>query len=87
MTRERIRQIELAAMEKLKDPSRSNVLRQYQFDCESPSDGETASSESARGGPQARRSRHASDTTNTTAPSPSMTNTISPQFACVTPLP
>ncbi len=43
MTRERIRQIELAAMEKLKDPSRSNVLRQYQFDCESPSSGETAS--------------------------------------------
>ena len=34
-----------------------------------------------------RRSRHASDTTNTTAPSPSMTNTISPQFAWVTPLP
>ena len=43
MTRERIRQIELAAMEKLKDPSRSNVLRQYQFDCEGPSSGETAS--------------------------------------------
>ena len=42
MTRERIRQIELAAMEKLKDPSRSNVLRQYQFDCESPSGGEAA---------------------------------------------
>ncbi|BCW69898.1 sigma-70 family RNA polymerase sigma factor [Arthrobacter sp. NicSoilB8] len=37
MTRERIRRIELAALEKLKDPSRSNVLRQYQFDGEGPS--------------------------------------------------
>ena len=86
MTRERIRQIEVAAMEKLKDPSRSNVLRQYQFDCESPSGGERCVGIRA-GGPQARCSRHASDTTNTTAPSPSMTNTMSPQFAWVTPVP
>ena len=42
MTRERIRRIEVAAMEKLKDPSRSNVLREYLFDCESPSGGEAA---------------------------------------------
>lgn len=34
-----------------------------------------------------RRSRHSSDTTNTTEPSPSMTNTISPQLAWVTPGP
>ncbi|BCW69896.1 hypothetical protein NicSoilB8_09400 [Arthrobacter sp. NicSoilB8] len=39
------------------------------------------------GGSQARRSRHASDTVNTTAPSPSITNTMSPQLAWVTPLP
>lgn len=43
MTRERIRRIEGAAMAKLKDPSRSNILRQYHFDCESPSGEETAS--------------------------------------------
>lgn len=35
MTRERIRQIEVAAMEKLKDPSRSDVLRQFHFDDDS----------------------------------------------------
>jgi DNA-directed RNA polymerase sigma subunit (sigma70/sigma32) len=34
MTRERIRQIEVTAMEKLRYPSRSDALRQYQFDCE-----------------------------------------------------
>ncbi|PVZ53662.1 sigma-70 family RNA polymerase sigma factor [Arthrobacter sp. H-02-3] len=33
MTRHRVRQIEATAMEKLKQPSRSNALRQYQFDC------------------------------------------------------
>lgn len=43
MTRERIRRIEVAAMAKLKDPSRSNIARQYHFDCESPSGEETAS--------------------------------------------
>ncbi|MEY9775508.1 RNA polymerase sigma factor RpoD/SigA [Arthrobacter sp. MW3 TE3886] len=32
MTRERVRQIEVTAMEKLKHPSRSDALRQYQFD-------------------------------------------------------
>ena len=42
MTRERVRRIEVAAMEKLKDPSRSNVLREYLFDCDSPSGGEAA---------------------------------------------
>ena len=35
MTRERVRQIEVTAMEKLRHPSRSDALRQYQFDCES----------------------------------------------------
>ncbi|WP_051533148.1 sigma-70 family RNA polymerase sigma factor [Arthrobacter sp. 9MFCol3.1] len=35
MTRERVRQIEVVAMEKLKHPSRSDNLRQYQLDCES----------------------------------------------------
>jgi RNA polymerase sigma factor (sigma-70 family) len=51
VTRERIRRIEVAAMEKLKDPSRSNVLREYLFDCESPSGGEAAteSAPAARG--------------------------------------
>lgn len=34
MTRERIRQIEVAAMEKLKNPSRSDALREYYFDGE-----------------------------------------------------
>ena len=41
--RENIRQIEGAAMAKLKDPSRSNLLRQFQFDGEGPPGGETAS--------------------------------------------
>jgi RNA polymerase primary sigma factor len=36
MTRECIRQIEVKAMEKLKDPSRSDVLRQYHLDGDSP---------------------------------------------------
>jgi len=71
-TRERIRQIEVGAMEKLKDPARSNLLRPYHFDC---------------AGPHPRRSRHSSDTTNTTAPSPSMTKTMSPQLAWFTPVP
>lgn len=35
-TRESIRRIEVAAMEKLKDPSRSNLLRQYHCDSEGP---------------------------------------------------
>lgn len=50
-TRERIRRIEVAAMEKLKDPSRSNALREYLFDCASPSGGEAAteSAPAARG--------------------------------------
>lgn len=43
MTRERIRQIEVAAMEKLRDPSRSKVLRQYHFDGEGLSGEETVS--------------------------------------------
>ncbi|MCB5290678.1 RNA polymerase sigma factor RpoD/SigA [Arthrobacter sp. SO3] len=47
LTRESIRQIELAAMGKLKDPSRSNDLRPYHFDGESPHGEETAP-ESAR---------------------------------------
>ncbi|MGY3380936.1 RNA polymerase primary sigma factor [Arthrobacter sp. TE12231] len=51
MTRHRVRQIEATAMEKLKQPSRSNALRQYQFDCWSPSRGETAS-ESALAAPK-----------------------------------
>ena len=42
MTRERVRRIEGAAMEKLKDPSRSNALREYLFDCESPTGREAA---------------------------------------------
>lgn len=46
VTRERIRRIEVAAMEKLKDPSRSNALREYLFDCESPT-GREAATESA----------------------------------------
>lgn len=40
-TRESIRRIEVAAMEKLKDPSRSNLLRQYLCDSEGPR-GQTA---------------------------------------------
>lgn len=40
-TRERIRQIEVAAMEKLKDPARSNLLRQYHRGGEGPP-GQTA---------------------------------------------
>ncbi|WP_018773905.1 sigma-70 family RNA polymerase sigma factor [Arthrobacter sp. 131MFCol6.1] len=40
MTRERIRQIEVVAMEKLKHRSRSDALRQYQFDCQGISGGE-----------------------------------------------
>jgi RNA polymerase primary sigma factor/RNA polymerase nonessential primary-like sigma factor len=51
MTRHRVRQIEVTAMEKLRDPSRSNALRQYQFDCGNPSRGETAS-ESAVAAPR-----------------------------------
>ncbi|MGY2743492.1 sigma-70 family RNA polymerase sigma factor [Arthrobacter sp. UYCu723] len=52
MTRERIRQIEVTAMKKLKHPSRSNVLRQYHFDRESsfveePSIGKEMAPESA----------------------------------------
>ncbi|MDZ4090847.1 MAG: sigma-70 family RNA polymerase sigma factor [Arthrobacter sp.] len=35
-TRERIRQIEVAAMGKLKDPARSNILRQYRREGEGP---------------------------------------------------
>ena len=42
MTRERIRQIEVKAMEKLRHPSRSNVLRQFHFDDDSPSGEEPA---------------------------------------------
>ncbi|WP_354240035.1 sigma-70 family RNA polymerase sigma factor [Arthrobacter sp. UYEF20] len=49
MTRERIRQIEVKAMKKLKDPSRSNLLRQYLFDADSPfgdsSEGDSSVSE------------------------------------------
>lgn len=41
-TREHIRRIEVAAMEKLKEPARSDVLRQYHYDRESPSGGEAA---------------------------------------------
>lgn len=41
-TRGHIRRIEAAAMEKLKDPARSDVLRQYHYDRESPSGGEAA---------------------------------------------
>ncbi|WP_160667429.1 sigma-70 family RNA polymerase sigma factor [Pseudarthrobacter sp. ATCC 49987] len=41
-TREHIRQIEAAAMEKLKEPARSDVLRQYHFDRASLSGGEAA---------------------------------------------
>ena len=50
-TRERIRRIEVTAMEKLRDPSRSNALREYLFDCASPSGGEAAteSAPAARG--------------------------------------
>jgi RNA polymerase sigma factor (sigma-70 family) len=40
-TRERIRRIEVGAMEKLKDPARSNLLRQYHWDTEGPP-GQTA---------------------------------------------
>lgn len=40
-TRERIRRIEVGAMEKLKDPARSNLLRQYRWDTEDPP-GQTA---------------------------------------------
>jgi RNA polymerase sigma factor (sigma-70 family) len=40
MTRERIRQIEVTAMEKLRHPSRSDALRQYQFDSQGLSAGE-----------------------------------------------
>jgi RNA polymerase primary sigma factor len=46
MTRERIRQIEVKAMTKLKDPSRSNVLRQYHLDGDS-SFGESSVGEEA----------------------------------------
>jgi RNA polymerase sigma factor (sigma-70 family) len=51
LTRERIRRIEVAAMEKLKDPSRSNALREYLLDCESPTGREpaTKSAPAARG--------------------------------------
>ncbi|HSO91885.1 MAG TPA: sigma factor-like helix-turn-helix DNA-binding protein, partial [Arthrobacter sp.] len=43
MPRERVRQIEVGAMVKLKDPARSKLLRPYHFDCEGPSGGEAAS--------------------------------------------
>ena len=43
MTRECVRRIEVAAMVKLKDPVRSNALRQYHCDYESPSGREPAS--------------------------------------------
>jgi DNA-directed RNA polymerase sigma subunit (sigma70/sigma32) len=43
MSRDHLRQIEVTAMVKLRHPSRSNALRQYQFDCEIPSGGEEAS--------------------------------------------
>ena len=36
MSRDHLRHIEVTAMEKLKHPSRSNALRQYQFDDDSP---------------------------------------------------
>ena len=39
MTRDRVRRIEAAAMEKLKDPARSGDLRPYHEDCEGPSGG------------------------------------------------
>ncbi|WP_354172165.1 sigma-70 family RNA polymerase sigma factor [Arthrobacter sp. UYEF36] len=42
MTRDRIRQIEVAAMAKLRHPSRSNILRQYHLVCEGPPGGEAA---------------------------------------------
>jgi DNA-directed RNA polymerase sigma subunit (sigma70/sigma32) len=45
--RERIRQIEGTAMAKLKDPSRANLLQQFQFDGESPPGGEPASAPAA----------------------------------------
>ncbi|WP_427004537.1 sigma-70 family RNA polymerase sigma factor [Pseudarthrobacter sp. H2] len=52
MTRECIRQIEVKAMKKLKDPSRSNLLRQYLLDGDSsigeePSTGEESAPEPA----------------------------------------
>ena len=53
MTRDRVRRIEAAAMEKLKDPSRSNVLRQYHVDGERPSGGETASESAPESAPAA----------------------------------
>lgn len=40
MTRERIRQIEVTAMEKLRHPSRSDTLRQYRIDSQGLSGGE-----------------------------------------------
>jgi RNA polymerase primary sigma factor/RNA polymerase nonessential primary-like sigma factor len=43
MSRDHLRHIEVTAMEKLKHQSRSDALRPYQFDWESPSGGETAS--------------------------------------------
>ena len=46
-TRERIRQIEIGAMEKLKDPDRSSLLRPYHCDGEGPPGREAASPESA----------------------------------------
>lgn len=45
--RESIRQIEVAALAKLKDPSRSNLLRQFQFDGEGPPGGGTVSAPAA----------------------------------------
>lgn len=77
-TREHIRRIEAAAMEKLKDPARSDVLRHYLYDAPIQRGGVAGV---RAGGPQPRRSRHSSDTTNTTAPSPSITKTMSPQLA------
>ena len=47
VTRENIRQIEGTAMAKLKDPSRSNHLRQFRFDGGSPPGGEAESAPAA----------------------------------------
>ena len=62
-TRERIRQIEVRAMEKLRAPSRSNLLRQYHFHREGPP-GQTAP-----GPPQAALSP-AAPATAATPPTP-----------------
>lgn len=69
MTRDRVRQIEVTAMEKLKHPSRSNALRQYQFDCEIPSGRETES-EFAPPAPDVRPAAPATPATPSTPPRP-----------------